>query len=139
MPAEAGRTVELTSATKGSFGKITYPLASAGKTYQYTITEDLTFGDGWTKSQDITATVVVGEDTGSGSLTTAVTYNPVNDTITNTYDANGSMLQFKYKQIKDGAPLEMSTLSGSAVSYEVFILQNVKTLVPGLASFKSAK
>ena len=56
-----------------------------------------------------------------------------------TYDASGNMLQFKYKQIKDDAPLEMSTLSGSAVSYEVFILQNVKTLVPGLASIKSAK
>ena len=56
-----------------------------------------------------------------------------------TYDASGNMLQFKYKQIKDDASLEMSTLSGSAVSYEGFILQNVKTLVPGLASIKSAK
>ena len=56
-----------------------------------------------------------------------------------TYDASGNMLQFKYKQIKDDTPLEMSTLSGSAVSYEVFVLQNVKTLVPGLASMKSAK
>lgn len=56
-----------------------------------------------------------------------------------TYDASGNMLQFKYKQIKDDAPLEMTTLSGNAASYEVFILQNVKTLVPGLASIKSAK
>ena len=56
-----------------------------------------------------------------------------------TYDADGSMLQFKYKQIKDDTPLDMSTLSGSAASYEVFILQNVKTLVPGLASLKTTK
>jgi len=49
------------------------------------------------------------------------------------------MLQFKYKQIKDDTPLDMSTLSGSAASYEVFILQNVKTLVPGLASLKTTK
>ena len=56
-----------------------------------------------------------------------------------TYDASGKMLEFKYKQIKDSTPIEMSTLSGNAASYAVFILQNVKTLVPGLASLKTTK
>ena len=56
-----------------------------------------------------------------------------------TYDSSGRMLQFKYKQIKDETALDMSTMSGNATSYEVFVLQNVKTLVPGLASYKTAK
>ena len=56
-----------------------------------------------------------------------------------TYDSGGRMLQFSYKQIKDGSALDMSTLSGNASSYEVFILEDVKTLIPGLASIKSAK
>ena len=55
------------------------------------------------------------------------------------YDASGKMLEFKYKQIKDSTPIEMSALSAGAASYEVFILQSVKTLIPGLPSVKSTK
>ena len=53
-----------------------------------------------------------------------------------TYDADGNMLEFKYKQIKDSTALEMNTLSGGAASYEVFILQDINTLIPGLSSCK---
>ncbi|MBQ3321524.1 MAG: hypothetical protein IJH05_01620 [Firmicutes bacterium] len=56
-----------------------------------------------------------------------------------TYDASGNMLQFKFKQIKDTGSLDMSTLSGSATSYELFVFQNVTTLVPAMSSYKVPK
>ena len=81
-------TEELTAPGTATFGAITYGLEDAGKTYTYTISED-GFGAGWTPSGSITATVKV-TDNGDGTLKTEITYNPENDTITNTYDASGN-------------------------------------------------
>ncbi len=81
------KTVTLTAAGKATFEAITYDESDAGKTYTYTISED-GFGDGWTGSGDVTATVTV-TDNGDGTLGTTVEYSPDNDTITNTYTASG--------------------------------------------------
>ena len=77
---------KLTFTLDGEGGK--YTEADAGKTYTYTISED-GFGDGWTGSGDVTATVKVTDD-GEGKLSTEITYDK-NDTITNTYKAEGSV------------------------------------------------
>ena len=82
------KTVTLTEAGKATFGAINYTEADIDKTYTYTISED-GFGDGWTGSGDITATVKV-TDNGDGTLKTDVTYSPEDKTITNTYAATGS-------------------------------------------------
>ncbi len=101
MPAEGGESVELTAAGKATFGEIAYTEADAGKTYTYTISED-GFGDGWTGSGDVTATVVV-TDNGDGTLKTEVTYSPEDDTITNTYEAEGEAVLEATKAIKGAA------------------------------------
>ena len=87
LPEE--KTATLTEAGKATFGKITYTQADANKTYTYTISED-GFGTGWTGSGDVTATVKV-TDNGNGTLSTEVTYSPKDATITNTYEAKGSI------------------------------------------------
>ena len=81
------KTVKLTEEGTAKFGAITYTEADAGKTYTYTISED-GFGKGWTGSDDVKATVKV-TDNGDGTLSTEVTYDPANKTITNTYKAKG--------------------------------------------------
>jgi pilin isopeptide linkage protein/LPXTG-motif cell wall-anchored protein len=88
MPAKGGETATLEKAGKATFGAITYTEADAGKTYTYTISEN-GFGDGWTGSGAVTATVKV-TDNGDGTLGTEVTYTPGSDTITNTYAASGN-------------------------------------------------
>ncbi len=95
MPEE-GTTVEFTADGEASFGKIVYDESDAGKTYQYTISETSELPGGITKSDDITATVVV-TDNGDGTLKTEITYDPESDTITNTYDAEGTA-QLKAKK-----------------------------------------
>ena len=87
MPASGGEKVTLTSATKGTFGEIEYALSDAGKTYEYTISETTGFGDGWTASADVTATVTV-TDKKDGTLGFTVEYTN-NDTITNDYSTSG--------------------------------------------------
>jgi pilin isopeptide linkage protein/LPXTG-motif cell wall-anchored protein len=82
-------TATLSAPGKVSFGPISYDENDAGKTYTYTVSED-GFGDGWTPSGDITATVKV-VDNGDGTLETTVTYSPENAIITNTYKATGSV------------------------------------------------
>ena len=82
------KTAELSAPGKATFGAIKYTAADAGKTYTYTISED-GFGTGWTGSGDVTATVKV-TDNGDGTLKADVTYDK-NDTITNTYKAEGSV------------------------------------------------
>ena len=82
------KTAELSAPGKATFGAIKYTAADAGKTYTYTISED-GFGTGWTGSGDVTATVKVTDD-GEGKLSTEITYDK-NDTITNTYKAEGSV------------------------------------------------
>ena len=88
MPASGGEIVTLTEAGTGSFGEITYSLANnnAGVDYQYRIEETSDFGSEWTKTGPITATVSVGRDMGTGTLTTTVTYSDsgtTSGTITN--------------------------------------------------------
>ncbi|SFX63637.1 FctA domain-containing protein [Olsenella sp. kh2p3] len=82
------KTVTLTEPGKATFDAITYTEADAGKTYTYTISETTGLGTGWTKSADITATVTV-TDNGDGTIGTSVEYTN-NDTITNTYKADGT-------------------------------------------------
>jgi pilin isopeptide linkage protein len=88
MPAEAGRTVELSEPGEGLFGVINLRASDAGKTYEYTITESGDFGKGWSKTADVTATVKVTDD-GEGKLSAEVTYTN-NDTVTNSYSASGT-------------------------------------------------
>ena len=114
MPTAAdGNTVTLTAEGIGSFGAITYPLSSANTTYEYTISEELTgWPAGWTKSDDIKVRVAVGEDTGSGELSTAVTYSKDGGetygdsaefyTITNDYDASGTATLNVKKALGEG-------------------------------------
>ena len=82
------KTVTLNEPGKATFDAITYTEADAGKTYTYTISETTGLGTGWTKSADITAKVTV-TDNGNGTLATSVEYTN-NDTITNTYKADGT-------------------------------------------------
>ncbi|MCR5845073.1 MAG: Cna B-type domain-containing protein, partial [bacterium] len=99
------KTVSLTEAGKATFDAIKYTEADAGKTYTYTISED-GFGDGWTGSGDVTATVEV-TDNGDGTLSTEVTYDPEDATIVNTYEATGDITLSASKELvgrewKDG-------------------------------------
>ena len=88
-PMPETTTATLTAEGNVSFGPIAYGLSDAGKSYEYTITED-GFGAGWTGAPtSITATVEV-TDKGDGTLGTTVTYSPEDATITNTYAATGS-------------------------------------------------
>ena len=102
------KTVELTEAGKATFDAITYTEADAGKTYTYTISED-GFGDGWTGSGDVKATVVV-TDNGDGTLKTEVTYDK-DATITNTYVAEGTAVLEATKAIKGAEWPEGKTIT----------------------------
>ncbi|MBR5995536.1 MAG: Cna B-type domain-containing protein, partial [Eubacteriaceae bacterium] len=87
-PMPETTTATLDAIGSVTFGEIEFNLSDAGKTYTYTIAED-GFGDGWTGSGSITATVVV-TDKGDGTLEATVSYSPEDATITNTYKATGS-------------------------------------------------
>ncbi|MDO4532269.1 MAG: FctA domain-containing protein, partial [Coriobacteriia bacterium] len=87
VPMPETTTAKLSSVGKASFGPIAYTEADAGKSYTYTISED-GFGDGWTASGSVTATVEV-TDNGDGTLSTKVSYDPTTDSIVNTYEAEG--------------------------------------------------
>ena len=105
VPMPENTSVTLTSAGKADFGKISYTLADAGKTYTYTITETGEgFGEGWSANpQTITATVTVGADNGDGTLKpSTVTYDPLDATITNTYKATGEAPLEATKAIEGG-------------------------------------
>ena len=134
MPETA--TATLSAAGNASFGPIAYDESDIGETYTYTISED-GFGAGWTGSGDITATVKV-EDNGDGTLKITVTYDPEDQTITNTYKAtgeaelqvtkalegttwpSGKTLTFTLKG-EDNAPMpENTTVTMSAAGTETF-------------------
>ena len=87
VPMPEKTSVTLTSEGTANFGEIVYSIADAGKTYTYTIKETSGFGSGWKATPDkITATVVVGEDNGDGTLKECkVTYSPNDATITNKF------------------------------------------------------
>ncbi|MDR9824405.1 FctA domain-containing protein, partial [Vibrio sp. FNV 38] len=83
MPTE-NVSVELKKAGTATFGTITY---SEAGTYTYTISESATgFDDGWTLGGDITVTTNV-TDNDDGTLTATPTYDPDDQTITNSYSA----------------------------------------------------
>ena len=82
MPEEITATLE--EAGTVTFGPITYTMDDDGKEYSYTITED-GFGGVWTGTPgEITATVSVAKND-EGGLSTTVTYDPEDATITNKY------------------------------------------------------
>lgn len=80
-----------------SFAALNYTEADAGKTYTYTISEVSDLPGGLAKSDDIQVTIEV-VDNGDGSVTANVTYTQ-NDTITNTYSANGSIVLEATKEL----------------------------------------
>ncbi len=108
MPDTTSATV--TAAGDISFGPIAYDLSDVGKTYTYTISEGDGFGDEWTGSGDITATVVIANE-GDGTLTATVTYSPEDATITNTYEASGEAVLEVTKAIAGAAWPSRKTLT----------------------------
>ncbi|MBQ6480790.1 MAG: Cna B-type domain-containing protein, partial [Anaerolineaceae bacterium] len=101
-PLPDNKTVTLNSATEGTFDAIPFDSTHANHTYHYTITETTGFGNGWTISSPVTATVRVGADNGTGTLQTTVTYSPDTDTITNSKISETSVTLSGTKKIKDG-------------------------------------
>ncbi len=72
------------------FQAISYTQADIDKTYTYTVSETGNLPGGITKSGDVTVTVKI-TDKGDGTLATDVSYQDGNNTITNKYDATGSV------------------------------------------------
>ena len=87
---------------KVKFKTLTYGLEDAGQTYTYVIHESNTAAPGWTNAEDMTVTVAVGADTGTGTLATTVTYPNNKAEMTNTYDANGSIELTGTKKFEHG-------------------------------------
>ena len=69
-PDEGTCSVEMKEPGTLSFGKVTYDLDDAGKTYTYTITEVMSgFGKGWEpEKESVTLNVTVGADVRTGTL-----------------------------------------------------------------------
>jgi pilin isopeptide linkage protein len=83
-------------------------------TYEYEIDETTGFGAGWTKTGPITVKVKVSEDNATGKLSTTVSYDPEDDTITNSYDTSGKKaLEIK----KDGSDVWIRIPSGWIAAY----------------------
>ena len=101
--------MELTEEGTASFEKISYDESDMGKTYTYTIIEN-GFGEGWTSSGPVTATVLVS-DNGDGTLAASVTYEPEDKTITNTYEATGSAILQVTKALEGAGWPEGKTLT----------------------------
>ncbi|MBQ6662074.1 MAG: VWA domain-containing protein, partial [Firmicutes bacterium] len=82
------------AAPTANFTTITYDESDVGQTYVYTVSETSTLPGGITKSGDVTVTVVVS-DNGDGTLEATATYTGGTgqgaDTITNTYESEGSI------------------------------------------------
>ena len=105
----------LTAPGTATFGAITYDESDAGKTYTYTISENSSFGDGWSGSGDITATVSV-TDNGNGTLSTDVTYNPTSDTITNTYSTTPITVSIPVRKVMEGGDENWDWVYGITVA-----------------------
>ncbi len=133
------KTVELTAAGTATFDAIKYTEADIGKTYEYTISED-GFGDGWTGSGAVTATVKV-TDAGNGELNVEVKYSPENATITNTYKATGEVKLEVTKTVEGAAWPQGKTLTFT-LSGEGGTLPETKTAelrAAGKATFGAIK
>ena len=130
------KTVTLSAEGTATFDPITYDESDVGKTYTYTISED-GFGDGWTASGDVTATVKV-TDNGDGTLATEITYSPENKTITNTYEAKGEAVLEATKAIEGAAWPSGKTITFTLAG-EGGTLPETKTVTlsaPGTATFE---
>ena len=84
------------------FKTLTYGLEDAGHTYTYVIHESSTAASGWTNAEDMTVTVAVGADAGTGTLATSVTYPNNKAEMTNTYDASGKITLTGTKKFEHG-------------------------------------
>ena len=129
------KTVTLTEAGKATFGAINYTEADIDKTYTYTISED-GFGDGWTGSGDITATVKV-TDNGDGTLKTEVTYSPEDKTITNTYAATGSATLKASKLLQGRAWMEGESFTFTLKDPNGTVVDEQTVTADGEVTFKT--
>ena len=146
MPeADVATTV---GSARGSFGRIEFGLADAGRTYEYLIHEATPATAGWTMAADVTATVTVGADMGDGTLAPcAVTYS------TATQDSQAALFDNVYRQasgefqlavsktVNGAAPKAGETFEFSATSADegAPAFENVTTGEDGSASFAAAK
>ena len=108
MPEIASKN--LTAPGSVEFSPIILTTDMAGKTFTYEIAETTDFPGGWTGSGPIAVTLAVdkAEDVG---LTAAVTYDPENRTITNTYKASGEIRLEAVKALKGAEWPEGKTLT----------------------------
>ena len=135
MPAEADRTRTLTEAGTVEFGEIEYPLESAGKTSEYTIAETSDWGTGWSVDPtEITATVEVSADTGTGELTTTVTYDPEGFTVTNDYNTKGEITFSGTKELT-GRKLKEGEFLFDLYDSEGTLMESVPNAADGSYSF----
>ena len=146
MPeADVATTV---GSARGSFGRIEFGLADAGRTYEYLIHEATPATAGWTMAGDVAATVTVGADMGDGTLAPcAVTYS------TATQDSQAALFDNVYRQasgefqlavsktVNGAAPKAGETFEFSATSADegAPAFENVTTGEDGSAAFAAAK
>ena len=146
MPeADVATTV---GSARGSFGRIEFGLADAGRTYEYLIHEATPATAGWAMAGDVAATVTVGADMGDGTLAPcAVTYS------TATQDSQAALFDNVYRQasgefqlavsqtVNGAAPKAGETFEFSATSADegAPAFENVTTGEDGSAAFAAAK
>ena len=146
MPeADVATTV---GSARGSFGRIEFGLADAGRTYEYLIHEATPATAGWTMAADVTATVTVGADMGDGTLAPcAVTYSTATQDsqaalFDNAYEqASGEFQLAVSKTVNGAAPKAGETFEFSATSADegAPAFENVTTGEDGSAAFAVAK
>ena len=146
MPeADVATTV---GSARGSFGRIEFGLADAGRTYEYLIHEATPATAGWTMAADVTATVTVGADMGDGTLAPcAVTYSTATQDsqaalFDNAYEqASGEFQLAVSKTVNGAAPKAGETFEFSATSADegAPAFENVTTGEDGSAAFAAAK
>lgn len=128
---------------KVSFQAISYELADAGKTFEYTISEVAGTAAGVTYDKNSYKVSVKVEDKGAGQLEATPTYQDNKaPTFTNTYDAAGSIALSAAKTLKDSEGNAMSlegrtfkfTLSGEGIES-----QTVEATSAGAVNFSAIK
>ena len=138
-PLPEKTTVTLTAAGVADFGKVKFTLDDAGKTYEYKITESGEFGSGWSKSpaDPIKVKIVVGENNGDGKLRdSAVTYDPSDATVTNTYDAKGTFT-FEGTKTLEGGDLKAGQFRFELLDENGEVIETVSNAADGSFSFKA--
>ena len=138
-PLPEKTTVTLSAAGEADFGKVKFTLDDAGKTYEYKITESGEFGSGWSKSpaDPIKVKIVVGENNGDGKLRdSAVTYDPSDATVTNTYDAKGTFT-FEGTKTLEGGDLKAGQFRFELLDENGEVIETVSNAADGSFSFKA--